>query len=173
MSHTDPSLARPAPNSALLAALITIAGLIACSAPEPGAPPAADTPPPDAGQLMEADRTFASDVATRGVDAWVEAFAEDGAMLQPGAEVRGHGAIREAMAAAFADPGFSLAWDPTHAEISSSGDLGYTIGRYVSTTPGPDGPVTSEGAYTTVWRRDPAGDWKVVLDLGVPDPPPP
>ena len=173
MSQTNRPLARPAGTSTLLAALIPVAGLVACSAPEPGAPPASEVPPADAGQLMEADRTFASEVATRGVDAWVEAFADDGAMLQPGAEVRGHGAIREAMAGAFANPGFSLTWDPTHAEISSSGDLGYTIGRYVSTTPGPDGPVTSQGAYTTVWRREPAGDWKVVLDLGVPDPPPP
>ncbi|MDX1392932.1 MAG: nuclear transport factor 2 family protein [Gemmatimonadota bacterium] len=172
MNETSRPPSRPTRAPMLLTALLTVAGLTACSAPEPDATPATDMPPADAGQLMEADRTFASEVAARGIDAWVEAFAEDGAMLRPGAEVRGHGAIREAMAGAFSSPGSSLTWDPTHAEISSSGDLGYTIGRYVSTAPGPDGPTTSEGAYTTVWRRNPAGDWKVVLDLGVPDPPP-
>ena len=148
----------------------------ACGAPAPdAAAPVSESPAATAEseQLMEADRAFARAVAARGTDAWVDAFAEDGAMLQPGGEVRGHDAIRQAMAGAFSTPGFSLTWEPTRAEISRGGDLGYTIGRYVNTSPGPDGPVSREGAYTTIWRRDPSGAWKVALDLGVPDPPQP
>lgn len=127
--------------------------------------------PPDPAQLMEADRRFDEATARTGVEGWMAAFAVDGAMLVPGREVRGHDAIREIMTPAFADPGFSLRWEPLFADIGSGGDLGYTIGRWVRQTVGAEGDtIRAEGQYTTVWKRGEDGVWRVVLDLGVPDP---
>ena len=45
----------------------------------------------------------------------------------------------------------------------------WTSGRYTSTSPGPDGPVTATGRYLTVWTLTPEG-WRVAVDTGVPDP---
>ncbi len=120
-------------------------------------------------EIMSADRDFARDVAERGIDAWVEVFTEDGAMLVPGREVRGPAAIREAMEGALGTEGYSLTWEPRYARVSDSGDLGYSIGRSRRTA-GPDGAQVSEGAYVTIWRRGPDGRWRVELDPGVPDP---
>jgi uncharacterized protein (TIGR02246 family) len=132
-----------------------------------------DTPPPDPAELMEADRTFAEETARSGVEGWVAAFAEDGAMVIPGRELRGHEAIRELMTPAFANPGFSLSWEPHFADVGSGGDLGYTIGRWVRQVVGPEGDtIRAEGQYATVWRRGEDGVWRAVLDLGVPDPEP-
>ena len=69
-------------------------------------------------------------------------------------------------------PTATLTWEPAYVDVSSSGDLGYTWGRYTLTLPsvtkgGP--PSIRMGSYVTVWRRQPGGAWKVVLDGGTPD----
>ena len=126
--------------------------------------------PPDPQVLLEADRAFARATAERRAEGWVSFFADDGAQLVPGSEVRGLDAIRELMGPAFADTSFILSWEPTRADIAASGDLGYTIGRYKSHRLGPDGlPVERTGTYVSMWRRGTDGAWKVVLDTGVPD----
>lgn len=118
---------------------------------------------------MQADRAFAAAVAEGGTDAWVTWFAEDGAQIQPGSgEIRGRDAIRELMAG-LDDPNFSLAWEPRRADIAASGDLGWTTGSYVSKGIGVDGqPRQAQGRYVTIWRKQPDGSWKVVMDLGNP-----
>lgn len=142
--------------------------LVACSTQE--APP---EPPPDPQVLMQADLEFARDTKERGVDGWVSWFAEDGAQLVPGREARGHEAIREIMTPAFAEPHSSLRWEPTFADIAESGDMGYTIGRYRSRRVDENGKqIDRTGTYTSIWRKNADGQWKVVLDSGVPDPEP-
>ena len=124
-----------------------------------------------AEELRAADRRFAAEVAavagSERTAAWVRWFADDGCQIVPGAVVRGHAAIRELMAPAFADTGFALAWEPDLAEGSKDG--GWTSGRYVSTRRGPDGPVRREGRYLTFWKRAADGGWRVAVDTGVPD----
>lgn len=127
--------------------------------------------PPDPGELMEADRRFSDETQRLGAEAWVATFAEEGMLLVPGGEVRGPEAIGEAIGQAFSEPGFSLEWEPRFADVGSGGDLGYTVGRYIRRRVTAEGDtVTSEGAYTTVWKRGEDGAWRAVLDLGVPDP---
>jgi ketosteroid isomerase-like protein len=96
-------------------------------------------------------------------------FTEDGAQIQPGSgEIRGRDAIRELMAG-LDDPSFSLTWEPRRADIAASGDLGWTTGSYVSRGVGADGtPRQAQGRYVTIWRKQPDGAWKVVMDLGNP-----
>ncbi|MEX0892116.1 MAG: DUF4440 domain-containing protein [Gemmatimonadota bacterium] len=147
-------------TSAVLA--MALVSAYACVGAAPGSPP-------DASELMEADRAFAGAVARVGRDAWVSWFAEDGAQIQEGVgEVRGHEAIRELMAG-LDDPGYSLTWEPLRADIADSGDLGWTTGTYRSAMTDADGNVRrGEGRYVTIWRRQSDGTWKVVMDLGNP-----
>ncbi len=64
-------------------------------------------------------------------------------------------------------------WTPLAGDISSSGDLGYTWGRYIYSVPDEDGiRQISHGKYMTVWKRQADGGWKAVLDGGNPNPPP-
>lgn len=122
---------------------------------------------PDASVLLDADRAFAADVAANGADAWAAWFAPDGAMIREGAgEVRGRDAIREAVA--YLDqPGLSLSWAPTRADMAASGDLGWTTGTWTFRS-SPDAPVEGRGRYVSIWRLQPNGEWKVVMDLGNP-----
>ena len=166
-----PSAALSAATTMIPALAITFSIAVLSTGCVPTTPEPADSPPTDPAELMEADRLFAEETARTGVEGWVAAFAEDGMMLISGGEVRGREAIGEIMAPGFENPGFSLTWEPQFADVGSGGDLGYTVGRYVRQLVSAEGDtLTSEGAYTTVWKRGEDGVWRVVLDLGVPDP---
>ena len=51
-------------------------------------------------------------------------------------------------------------------EVSSTGDLAYSLGLYETTVNDPRGnPLTYRGKYVVVWRKQPNGAWKVVIDI--------
>jgi ketosteroid isomerase-like protein len=141
----------------------------------------ADRPnPPDAGtmsawesEVMEADRAFNQATSERGAAGWVSFFAPNGSMISTGVgEVRGTEAIQAAMEGVFADASYTLTWEPSRAEVSTGGDLGYTVGRYTSVRVGNLGQeVRSSGVYVSIWRRQEDGSWKVEMDLGNPTSP--
>lgn len=59
-----------------------------------------------------------------------------------------------------------LYWWPVYADIAASGDFGYTTGPAVF---GPDRSTreTKGGIYySSVWKKDIHGNWKVLADLG-------
>ena len=112
-------------------------------------------------ELLRADAAFAEDVAARGVDGWVAAFAPDGVQLPPGGPMLKGPAIREAMAPL--GKGLKLRWAPVFARVSDDGTLGYTVGNYTAESP----RGVTQGKYLTVWRRTAEG-WKVVADIGNP-----
>jgi ketosteroid isomerase-like protein len=65
-----------------------------------------------------------------------------------------------------------LTWEPSFVDVAASGDLGYSWGRYTLTLPNVKkgaAPVIQMGTYVTIWRHQPDGSWKVVLDGGNAD----
>ncbi len=62
------------------------------------------------------------------------------------------------------DTSITLTWMPEAVQLAASGDLGYTYGVYNFT--GKD--TTYEGTYVTIWKKQPDGSWKFVLDSGNP-----
>lgn len=121
-------------------------------------------------ELVEADRDFAKAVQRSGLGGWMAAFAPGGRMIGNGESYIGLEAIRRLMLPVFADSTFSLTWDPIYAEVAASGDLGYTIGRYTTSSGSGESATRREGTYLTVWRRQPNGAWKVQADIGNPAP---
>ena len=122
--------------------------------------------------LMDADRAFAQTTGERGADGWASYFAEDGTMIVPGQEVSGQAAIRRLMEQSFRDTTFVISWEPQRADVSRSGDLGYTVGRSETSRSDADGSlVTSTGTYVSIWKKNELGVWQVVLDVGAADPP--
>ena len=121
---------------------------------------------------MDADRAFAQETAARGVEGWVAFFAEDGKMFPPEGIATGKDAKRDARAGSFSDPGRQLTWEPSSAVVSAPGDLAYTLGRWelLSTETTGSAGVLARGNYVTIWRREPDGSWKVVVDIGNNDP---
>jgi len=117
--------------------------------------------------LMDLDRQFDKDTSTGGIDAWVSYFADDGVMVTKGDDLKGREEIYESMGNAFSLPGFSLRWEPVDAKVSDDGSLGYTYGKYVRKYLDDKGnEVLADGKYTTIWKKQDDGSWKIVLDMG-------
>jgi ketosteroid isomerase-like protein len=121
--------------------------------------------------LMQAERAFAKATAERGVDGWIEFMAPNAVELSAEPLV-GLDQIRAGMTKQFKLPGFKITWEPTKAEFLGPGDVGYAVGRYEVTLTGDDGkPRVSKGSYLTTWQQQKDGSWKVISDIGSPDPP--
>jgi ketosteroid isomerase-like protein len=150
----------------LIFLIVFALGLAVIAAKKPAAAPAAMASSAASSATMEkelkdADREFAHQLAARGLDGWMDSFADDASAIHEGKTVTGKPALHAYYASIFADKNFSLTWSPTKAEVSKDGTLGYTYGDYQAK----EGADISRGMYVTAWRRE-NGRWKVVLDLG-------
>src|SRR5258705_4493405 len=65
-----------------------------------------------------------------------------------------------------------LIWEPRYGDIASSGDLGYLTGPVRRIVPGQNNGQPFHSLYASVWKRQPDGSFKVVMDVGVPTPGP-
>ena len=108
----------------------------------------------------------------KNVDAFVSFLAPDATIALAGAPaMQGEAVIRGAFAPMMQAPGFDLSWQPARAEVSSSGDLGYTIGTYTLKTTNMNGvAVTEKGKTQTTWKKI-NGAWKVIEDTATSDAP--
>ena len=65
-----------------------------------------------------------------------------------------------------------LIWEPRYGDIASSGDLGYLTGPVRRIVPGQNNGQPFHSLYASIWKRQPDGSFKVVMDMGVPTPGP-
>lgn len=133
----------------------------------PAAPPARFTPPPEQ-QLLELERQLQAAAQERGLGAALGGAIDpdDGMVIRPGAAYQGAQAIEQGLAAP-AGAG-AMYWQPDRVHVSSAGDMGLTSGRYVQVVAGAE---AVQGRYLIVWRRASGGEWKVLTETRVADPP--
>jgi ketosteroid isomerase-like protein len=135
--------------------IATVVALLAAS----GAPGALRAAPRSAnvGPVVAAERAFAAAAQTDGVNAAFLRFsAPDAILFQPDPT------LAKAALQAHPIPAIPLKWWPAYAGIAVSGDLGFTTGPYVIG----DGERQVHGWYFTIWRRQPDGSWRWILDHG-------
>jgi len=125
-------------------------------------------------QAMAADRAFSARAAEIGVARSFREYMSDSDAIAfaGGAEpARGPDQIYAAYGGDEPDNG-KLAWAPVEGWGSSGGDMAVTTGKWTF-TPNDTAKKPRTGRYVTVWRKNGAGQWKGIVDIGNPDPPPP
>jgi ketosteroid isomerase-like protein len=142
--------------------------LAAAAAFLPAALRAEDTVAKYKAELIAADNAFCAQAVKIGVfQAFMGVATPDTKLLSESG--KGFDAVKSGYKNTPATA--TLTWTPAEAEVSQGGDMGYTWGRYEYRDRGANGKVAVQtGTYVTVWRRQPDGSWKVVLDGGEPDP---
>ena len=128
-----------------------------------------------ARQITIADAAMQKAVADKDLDLIVSFYADD-AVLLPTAEpiVVGKPAIRDEWRHILAIPDFQNRSELTRVDVSSGGDMAYSMGTYVALMLGEDGtPASEPGKYLTVWKREAGGAWRIVADTYNTDVPPP
>ncbi len=61
--------------------------------------------------------------------------------------------------------GLEFWWEPRFGDIAASGELGWLTGPV--RTRAPQAPKPDFGNYTSVWKRQPDGTYRVIQDIGV------
>jgi ketosteroid isomerase-like protein len=119
--------------------------------------------------VVEAEHAFAQHSIDLGMKAAFLRFAA------PDGVIAGRGGLVNAVEAwsqRNPAPEGLLTWWPVYADVSRAGDLGWTTGPFEFREKPSDAKPAGAGHFFTVWRRQPDGAWKFVLDLGVQHPAP-
>jgi ketosteroid isomerase-like protein len=123
-----------------------------------GAPASGAANPADAA--LAADGAFAAMSVDRGQRAAFEEFlAGDAIIFRPGA------VVAHDWFASHEQGSGRLEWTPSAGAVDCSGDWAVTTGPWTYSSP--EGGEPASGHYLSIWRREPDGHWRVVLDNGV------
>lgn len=116
--------------------------------------------------LANAERAFARMSVEKGIrDSFIANFADEGINFTPHPTN-----TKEAFGKRPAPPSpppVTLNWAPIYGDIAQAGDLGYTTGPYTLTDNTPAKRPVQNGMFSSIWKKQPDGSWKVVVDLGI------
>jgi ketosteroid isomerase-like protein len=121
-------------------------------------------------RMVASEKAFAAATAEIGVrDGFLAFFADDAVQIQ-----RGDAGVTlvKAKDALAAQPlpqlpvANQLLWEPFTGQVSSDGMMGWLTGAYVRFNQAQKTAV-GQGAYFSVWKRQPDGTWRVWLDEGI------
>lgn len=116
--------------------------------------------------LANAERAFAKMSVEKGIrDSFIANFADDGINFTPHPTN-----TREAYSKRPAPPSpppITLNWSPVYGDIAQSGELGYTTGPFLITDNSPAKRPAQHGMYSSIWKKQADGSWKVLVDLGI------
>ncbi|MBC7887525.1 MAG: hypothetical protein H7Z13_06520 [Ferruginibacter sp.] len=114
--------------------------------------------------MMEADRAFSKMSEEKGMkNALMQYIDSKGVLLRPNAmPIVGGEAINYISQGN--DTSYIMSWEPNGGTIAKSGELGYTYGVYSLKPKNKD--TVFYGTYVSIWKKQPDGKWKFVLETG-------
>ncbi len=114
--------------------------------------------------MLETDRAFSKLSEERGMKhAFMQYVDSNGVLLRPNImPLVGGEAINYISQSN--DTSFTMTWEPNGGTVAKSGELGYTYGLY-SLKP-KDKDTIYYGTYVSIWKKQPDGKWKFVLETG-------
>lgn len=117
-------------------------------------------------EIIQTERDFSYMAGREGIAEAFAAFAaEDVVLLRNGNLIKGKEGLISFFSNRASADSISLTWAPDFADVSSSGDMGYTYGTYTYTVTDTTGQTsTHKGIFHTVWKRQKNGEWKFVWD---------
>ena len=111
-------------------------------------------------QVADRERAFARTMADRDIEAFAEFISAEGIFLSGTTPLRGRAAVVAAWAPYFEGESPPFSWQPETVVVLDSGNLA------LSTGPVFDGQGQKTAIFTTTWRQEEDGAWRVVFDRG-------
>lgn len=146
--------------------IVSFIGLPACNL-QVGQTPAPDTRAADEAAVRAASAEWAKVAAAKDLEKTLSYYADDASMFPPNMPVvTGSDARRKAWTALFAPAEMVFSNAATKVEVAKSGDLAYEIGTFQESFKDDKGnPVKLVGKYVVVWKKQPTGQWKAIVDI--------
>jgi ketosteroid isomerase-like protein len=153
--------------------ILVVAFLVATILLPLSRPTVSASPQATADTLKQLEAEFMKAAADKGSAGYMSYYADAAVELPNGhAVIAGKTNIAATMGF-LDDKNNRLTWAPQGADISASGDLGYTYGTWEFHSKDKDGkPAVDYGNYASIWKKQKDGSWKVVLDMGNSSAPP-
>lgn len=111
-------------------------------------------------QVEDTERAFAATMANRDLDAFTTYLSEEAVFFGDASPLRGKQAVSAAWSSYFQDPEAPFSWEPREVEVLESGSLALSSGPVLE----PGGAQVA--TFTSIWRREASGEWKIVFDKG-------
>ena len=113
-------------------------------------------------EMIATEKSFAAyAVANNTKDAFLKFMDTSAVMFEKGEPVKGY----QQWLKKEKRPGI-LNWRPRYAEISTSGDFGFTCGPWTFQPATLNDSVIARGYFFTIWKKNKEGEWKFILDVG-------
>jgi ketosteroid isomerase-like protein len=118
-------------------------------------------------ELADAERAFAQRAQEVGArQAFLDYFADTAVGFDTGRPAPAKDAIRM-----HPDPPKDVKvlfwWEPRYGDIAASGDLGWLTGPVRSARADRNNGAVRHGNYASIWKRQPDGTFKVIIDVGI------
>ncbi len=119
-------------------------------------------------ELIKTDKEFSEKSIKEGISAAFIAYSDNDVILMRDGQfpIMGKKDLEEYYSK-MKSSNAKLEWSPVKAEVSESGELGYTFGNWIYMA-----KDTVYGNYITIWKKQKDGSWKFVLDGGNTTPAP-
>ncbi len=116
-------------------------------------------------EIQTLEKAMMQAAAEHGAEGYLSFYADDAVELPNGSPaLEGKPVLSKGMEF-LNDKNNHLTWTPNHVDVG--GDLAYSYGTFEFRSVGKDGkPTLEHGKYTTIWKKQRDGKWKVVLDMG-------
>lgn len=111
-------------------------------------------------QVMDVERAFAKTMAERDHDAFASFLSEEAVFLDGSTPARGKLAVAARWKGYVDESAPPFSWEPKTVIVLDSGRLALSTGPVWNSS----GKRTS--TYTSIWRQESAGIWRIVLDKG-------
>jgi len=111
-------------------------------------------------QVFETERAFARTMADRDHTAFISFLSDEAVFISGDTMFRGSQQVADGWKPYFEASDAPFSWEPKTVEVLASGSLALSSGPVYSA----DGKLIAE--YTSIWRLEAPGDWRIVFDKG-------
>jgi ketosteroid isomerase-like protein len=117
-------------------------------------------------RVTRVDADWVKAAQTHSPDAWMAFYAPDAVVLPPNDRtIDNSAAIKAYIAGLLGLKDLVIDWKPTKVFVSDAGDMAWLYGAYSLQAKEPSGlPMSDIGKIAEIWRKQPDGSWKCVLD---------
>ena len=111
-------------------------------------------------QVIDTEKAFAQTMAVRDHAAFTKFVSEHAVFLSENKTLRGKQEVATAWKPLFKKPEASFSWEPARVEVLDNGKLA------LSTGPVRDRSGKQFATFTSIWREESPGQWRIIFDKG-------
>jgi ketosteroid isomerase-like protein len=113
-------------------------------------------------QVADTERAFARTMAARDHAAFASFVSAEAVFISGERTLRGRRQIADSWKRFYETPDAPFSWEPERVEVLDSGTLA------LSTGPVHDPSGKRIGTFTSIWRLEAPGTWRIIFDKGDP-----